>query len=143
MENQGFIRRNGVLGGVCGGLSHQLDVPVVILRIALAISFFATFGITFLIYMAAVFSFPSEFTAAFGQGPKFLGVCHKLAPKVKIPETWLRFFTLLLWIGTGFLPVFVVYMIFFLFTAETVKTGGGNYQGVGRGPNTSGVRDVN
>lgn len=128
-----FIRRNGVFGGVCGGLAHTLDVPVFILRLALVIALPFTFGAAVLVYLAAVFAFPSELMAAFGDQPKFLGVCHKMAPKLGIHETWLRFFTLIAWIFTAFFPVFVVYMILFLVNIATDE---------GR-PNPSGFRDVN
>lgn len=129
-----FIRKNGVFAGVCGGLAAKLSLPVLLLRLALLVSFFFTFGFTFLIYLAAVFAFPSDLTVQFGDGPKFLGVCHKLAPKLGIHETWLRFVTLVLWICTAFLPVFAVYMILFLINTVTVSNSSSN---------PSGFRDVN
>ncbi|MGH1468987.1 MAG: PspC domain-containing protein [Bdellovibrionales bacterium] len=131
--NNIFIRRDGVFGGVCGGLAFKLGVPVLILRIALWISFLCTFGLTFLIYLSAVVAFPSELTVNFGDQPKFLGVCHNLAPKLGVHETWLRFVTLVSWILTGFVPIFAVYMILFLVNAATDN---GEID-------SSGMRDVN
>ncbi len=134
MKNQNiFIRKNGVFGGVCGGIALKLGFPVLILRIALLISFLFTFGVTFLVYLSVVISFPSEFTINFGDQPRFLGVCHKLAPKLGIHETWLRFITLVSWILTAFVPVFAVYMILFLVNVTTQS----------ESVNSSGVRDVN
>ncbi len=137
IENQSsvFVRKNGVFGGVCGGLAAQLNLPVFILRAALLVSVFFTFGLTLLIYWAAIVAFPNELTVNFGDGPKFLGVCHRLAPKLRIHETWLRFFTLVLWICTAFLPVFAVYMLLFLIS--TVATTDDTAS------NPSGFRDVN
>jgi phage shock protein PspC (stress-responsive transcriptional regulator) len=132
-ESQIFIRRNGVFGGVCGGLAYKLDVPVFIIRLALLASLFFTAGITLLLYIVAVFAFPNEFTIAFGDRPMVLGVCHNLAPKMGIHESWLRFFALLLWVFTGFVPVFVIYMIVYLINSPTQKVE----------TRSSGVRDVN
>ncbi len=140
MLEHGFVRRNGVFGGVCGGLAYALDLPVFLLRFALIASFFLTFGATFLIYMSAVFSFPSELTIAFDKGPKFLGVCFRLSKKMGISEHWLRFFTLLAFIFTGFLPVFAVYMILYLLIAEAQPVG---YDVRSARQNSSGMRDVN
>lgn len=128
-----FIRKNGVFGGVCGALALKLNTPTFILRLVLLISCFCTFGLTFLIYLSAVLAFPSELTAGFGDQPKFLGVCHKWAPKLGVHETFLRFLTLVVWIFTAFLPVFAVYMILFLVNAATDDGGG----------SPSDVRDVN
>lgn len=132
--NTVFIRQNGVFGGVCGGLALKLDIPVFILRLALVISFFFTFGVSILIYLSAVMAFPSRMTQAFGDAPKFLGVCHKLAPKLGVHETWLRFSVLVAWILTAFVPVFAVYIIVFLVMSATEST---------PAKNPSGVRDVN
>lgn len=132
--NTVFIRQNGVLGGVCGGLALKLDIPVFILRLALVLSFFCTFGLSLLIYLSAVMAFPSTLTAAFGDHPKFLGVCHKLAPKLGVHETWLRFSVLVAWIFTAFIPVFGIYMIVFLVLSASESS---------PQKNPSGVRDVN
>jgi phage shock protein PspC (stress-responsive transcriptional regulator) len=132
--NTVFVRENGVFGGVCGGLAKRLDVPVFILRLALVISFFCTFGITFLVYLSAVLAFPTKLTLSFGEGPKFLGVCHRLAPRLGIHETWLRFSVLIAWIATAFVPVFALYMIAFLMMAMSENT---------QNENPSGFRDVN
>jgi len=130
-----FIRKDGVLGGVCGGLASKLDIPVFILRLALVVSFFCTFGITILIYFAAVLSFPNQLTVAFTNQPKFLGVCHRLAPKFNVHESWMRFALLVAFIFTGFLPVFAGYMLAFLIMTSTTEN---------RAPrNPSGFRDVN
>ena len=132
-----FVRRNGVFGGVCGGLAYKLDVPAFVLRLALTVSFLCTFGITLLIYFAAVLAFPNEFTQAFGTQPKFLGVCHRLAPKLNIHETWLRFALLIAFVFTAFVPVFAAYMLVFVIMAATDESGNSRPQ------NPSGVRDVN
>lgn len=133
--NTVFIRKNGVFGGVCGGLASKLDIPAVVLRLALFVSFFCTFGITLLIYFSAVVAFPNEFTVAFGNQPKFLGVCHRLAPKFNVHETWMRFAVLIAWVFTGFFPVFAIYMLVFLFLTASVTSGPTQ--------NPSGFRDVN
>ncbi len=134
MKNQNvFIRRSGLFGGVCGGLAARLGIHVLILRIALWVSFLCTFGVTFLVYLSAVISFPSELTINFGDQPKFLGVCHKLAPKLGIHETWLRFIALVSCIFTAFIPIFAIYMILFLINIKTQS----------HGVDSSGVRDVN
>jgi phage shock protein PspC (stress-responsive transcriptional regulator) len=130
-----FIRKDGLVGGVCGGLARKLDIPAFVLRIALVVSFFCTFGITLLIYFAAVVSFPNQLTAAFTNQPKFLGVCHRLAPKFNIHETWMRFALLVVFIFTGFVPVFAGYMLVFLIMAATTEES--------RPRNPSGFRDVN
>lgn len=136
MLNETFIRRDAVFGGVCGGLAHKLSLPVTVLRILLLLSAFCTFGLTVLIYLAVVFSFPSELTAEIPDAPKFLGVCHKLAPKVGVSAAWLRFFTLVAWILTAFVPVFTAYLIIFLVQTAT--------DDVASGPRSdSDVRDVN
>jgi len=135
--NTVFIRKNGVFGGVCGGLAYKLDIPAFVLRLALLVSAFCTFGLTLLIYFAAVVAFPNTLTAAFIEQPKFLGVCKRLAPKFNIHVTWMRFAILTVFVFTGFLPVFAVYMLAFLILASTDSGSGA------RMDNPSGFRDVN
>jgi|GEM_PF-2982804 len=132
-----FIRKDGVFGGVCGGLASKLDIPAFVLRLALVVSFFCTFGLTLLIYFAAVLSFPNQLTVAFTNQPKFLGVCHRLAPKFNVHETWMRFAILIVFAFTGFLPVFAVYMLAFLILAAADSSDSNGTR------NSSGFRDVN
>jgi len=133
-----FIRKDGVFGGVCGGLASKLDIPVFVLRLALVVSFFCTFGITVLIYFAAVVAFPNQLTAHFSNQPKFLGVCHRLAPKFNVHETWMRFALLIVFIFTGFVPVFAGYMLVFLILSAPDSSPNSS-----RSHNPSGFRDVN
>lgn len=115
-----FSRRDGVFGGVAGGLAHSLDVPVFAVRLALFISFFMSFGISLICYIAAVFAFPLHvFQVKYGDSPKVLGVCYKLAPKTGLPASWLRFITLLATFFTGFFPVLALYLITHLILNET------------------------
>jgi len=133
-----FVRKNGVFGGVCGGIADKLKVNVVLVRVLMLISAVCSFGLTFILYLAAVLSFPNVITLQFGDRPIFLGVCHNLAKKLKLHESWVRFMVLVLWIFTAFFPVFIIYMILFLLT------GGLNDSKPINTPGSDGrVRDVN
>ncbi len=112
-----FVRRDGVIGGVAGGLAYSLDIPVFFVRLGLILSVFL--GLPLLAYVAAVFAFPTkEYASAYPDSPKVFGVCYRLAPKVGISASWLRFFILLSIIPTGFFPVPVIYFAIHLLTGE-------------------------
>ena len=133
-----FVRKNGVIGGVCGGLSAKLRVNVVLVRFLMLASAFFSLGLTVILYLAAVFAFPNLLTVQFGDRPMFLGVCHRLSKNLSLHESWLRFLVLVLWIFTGFLPVFVIYIVLFL------AMGGTEEQAFKRPSSSDGrVRDVN
>ena len=131
-----FVRRDGVFGGVCGGLAHVTGLPVVVLRLLMIGSMILSAGLTVLLYIAAVLAFPNPLSLALGDRPQFLGVCHHFSKKIGIHESWLRFFALVGFVLTAFAPVFAVYMIMFIVmnvTTEPVHTE----------PSDSSVRDVN
>jgi phage shock protein PspC (stress-responsive transcriptional regulator) len=133
-----FVRQKGLLGGVCGGLAVKLRLNVVLLRFLMLVSAFFSLGLTIILYLAAVFAFPNRLTVQLGERPVFLGVCHRISRNLKLHESWLRFLVLVLWIFTGFIPVFAVYMIVFL------ALGGVEEQSYRRpDSNDSRVRDVN
>ena len=113
-----FVRQNAIFGGVCGGLAVKLRVHVVLVRFLMLVSAFFSLGLTVILYLAAVFAFPNAIRVQFGERPVFLGVCHRLAKNLKLDESWLRFLALVLWMFTGFLPVFAIYMILFLAMGE-------------------------
>ena len=133
-----FVRRDPVFGGVCGGLAAKLRVNVVLIRLIMLVSAFFSFGLTAILYLAAVFAFPNVITVQFGERPIFMGVCHKLAKSLSLHESWLRFIVLVFWIFTGFVPVFVVYMVLFLALGGPE---GPTYRR--QQPNDGRVRDVN
>ena len=109
-----FVRQNGVFGGICGGLAAKFGLNVVLIRFLMLVSAFCSLGLTVILYLAALFAFPNTLSVQFGERPVFLGVCHRLAKGLNLHESWLRFLALLLWIFTGFLPVFAIYTILFL-----------------------------
>lgn len=131
-----FVRRDGVFGGVCGGLAHRTNLPPNLIRLLMILSMFLSFGVTLLLYFAAVVAFPNPLSLAIGDRPQFLGVCHHFSKKIGLHESWLRFFTLVAFIFTAFAPVFGVYMILFLVMTATSEP-------VHRDPSDSRVRDVN
>lgn len=131
-----FVRRDGVFGGVCGGLAHVTKLPVAVLRLLMIGSMILSLGLTLLLYFAAVVAFPNPLSLALGERPMFLGVCHHFAKKIGLHESWLRFFTLVGLIVTAFAPVFAVYMIMFIVMNVTTEP-------VHSEPSDSNVRDVN
>lgn len=129
-----LVRKNGVFAGVCGGLAEQLGISAPILRLLVFVSLFFTLGFTLLLYIAAVFSFPTEASLPYSETPKFLGVCAKLAPQLEMHPAWLRFLTLVIWIFTAFFPVFVAYLVVYLVQTATDDV---------NKPDKSNMRDVN
>lgn len=129
-----FVRKNGVFGGVCGGLADRLQISVLLIRVVVFLAIVSSVGLGLLIYFCAVVAFPNELSQAIGDRPQFLGVCHKLGKRLSIHEAWLRFCVLLAWIFTGFLPVFAIYIIAALVLSSTDDT---------RSQGSSGIRDVN
>jgi len=131
-----FIRRDGIFGGVCGGLAYRTGIHVGVLRLLMILSMFLSMGLTLFIYFAAVVSFPNPITRAFGDRPQFLGVCHNFSKRIGLHESWLRFFTLIAFVFTAFAPVFAVYMIMFFIMSASTEPGF-------KKPSDSNVRDVN
>jgi len=132
-----FIRQNGVIGGVCGGLSKSLGVHVAFIRLIFIVLCLATFGTSLLVYFFAMLSFPDVINTPYKEQPVFLGSCHKCAKSVGLHETWLRFFVLLASALTAFLPVFVIYVI------TSLVLGGTDEGTKGFSSSDSDVRDVN
>lgn len=89
-----YRTNNGVIAGVCDGLSQSLDIPVGWIRI-----FFAVFtligGGGILSYIALAVSLPSQSKIDSANEPKILGVCLFLSQRLEIEIGIVRFLAIL------------------------------------------------
>ena len=61
MKNRLFRSRSEkIWAGVCGGLANYFDIDPVIVRLLVALSFFISGGITFILYLVCIFIIPKE-----------------------------------------------------------------------------------
>ena len=99
---------DGVIAGVCAGLSKQLDIDVNTLRILWIVSVIFGFGI--LAYLALWISFPKESRFEQAQQPMVFGVCQRVSEKYQMNTGLVRLITLLL-IGVSFGATLVGYIV--------------------------------
>jgi phage shock protein PspC (stress-responsive transcriptional regulator) len=89
--------KNGLVAGVCAGLSETLGIDLVLMRIIWVVATFFSFGTSLVIYMALAICLPREDRLNYSWQPMLLGVSKKIAYKTGI-------------------EIGIVRLVFFLFT---------------------------
>jgi len=94
-----YRSEDGVIAGVCKGLSEILEIEVGLIRLAF-LAFLLIGGSGIVGYFALVFALPRKDKLPQALEPKILGVCANLAKKTEIDVGIIRFFTILSLFGS-------------------------------------------
>ena len=84
-----FTRRDGIIGGVASGLSRDLQIDVILLRIFWIVAL--CFGVGLLAYIMLWIAFPKADDPTLGNRKRVLGVCWKVAERADQPVGLIRF----------------------------------------------------
>lgn len=108
----------GILGGVCKALAQRFDFDVLWVRLGFLVAFLF-FGTGFGIYLILLVSLPREDHADRAYEPRILGVCARLALKLKADVGLTRAGSIILLFAT-FGTTFLLYLVLY-FILPTVK----------------------
>ncbi len=106
--------QNGLIAGVCRGLSESLGIDLVLMRIIWLAATFFSFGTCFILYFAMAICLPREDRLNYAWQPMILGVSKKIAYKTGIEIGIVRlvfFFLITFSLGTAALMYLVLYFI--------------------------------
>ncbi|MCB0406976.1 MAG: PspC domain-containing protein [Bdellovibrionales bacterium] len=109
---------DGVLAGVCKGLSEALELEVGLIRMGFIL--FTIFGGSgLLLYFGLALSLPRKDRLSLAYDSKVLGVCAKLARRLEIEVGLVRFLMLMSAVISFGLTILIYFVLYFILPNET------------------------